>query len=304
MGPSVSYWASQTGQTIQPDSWADCLDLLLSSGDEDVLYRGHNDFEWQLQSSLERFLASHAEKWSGPSPAPTTATTVTLGSMAESRSTEEWALDVERAMTQRFRYQATRLGLPDLPPDWDMLGWWEVMQHNRVPTRLLDWTSSPFVALWFVIYEHEDGAGDMALWIYDRDTARQNLQDPLEELKGTEGYDELDNRRMQNRLFKTALSSGSDLLIPVMPRPFPRAVAQQSVLTASPNIASALQRGEFAWHRLSTRLLIREAWKSEILAVCRSTGVSRLTLFRDFDSLSEDIIGLFMAKPEIPLDPW
>jgi hypothetical protein len=207
-------------------------------------------------------------------------------------------------MTQRFRYQATRLGLPDLPADWDMLGWWELMQHHRVPTRLLDWTSSPFVALWFVVYEHEDGAGDMALWVYDRDTARQNLQDPLEELKGIEGYDELDYRRLQNRLFKTALSSGSDLLIPVMPRPFPRAVAQQSILTASPNIASALQGGGFVRHRLSTRLLIREAWKSEILAVCRSTGVSRLTLFRDFDSLSEDIIGLFMAKPEIPLDPW
>ena len=296
MGPLVSYWASQVGQTIQRDKWAECLDLLLSSGDEDVLYRGHNDFEWQLQSSLERFLLSHAGKWDAAS-SPSTSTVgraVTMRSMVESPSTEEWALGMESAMTQRFRYQATRLALPDLPPDWDTPGWWEVMQHHRVPTRLLDWTSSPFVALWFAVYGHKDGAGDMALWIYDRDTARQNLQGAMAELKDIEGYDELDYRHLQNRLVRTALSSGTDLLIPVMPRQFPRAVAQQSVLTVSPNIASALPGAQFVRHQLSTRVLIREAWKNDIQAACRSMGISRLSLFRDFDSLREDISELFI----------
>jgi hypothetical protein len=224
--------------------------------------------------------------------------------MVESPETEEWALNFESAMMQHFRYQATRLALPDLPSDWDKLGWWEVMQHHGVPTRLLDWTTSPFVALWFAIQGHQDGAGDMAIWIYDRATARLNLQGQMTELKDVDGYDEMDYRHLQNGLVKIALSSGTNLLIPVVPRQFPRSVAQQSVLTVSPNIASALPGSQFVRHRLATRVLIREEWKDDIRATCRSMGITRLSLFRDFDSLRQGITELFMASREVPADPF
>jgi hypothetical protein len=47
----------------------------------------------------------------------------------------------------------------------DFLGWFTHMQHYNAPTRNLDWTMSPYVALYFACREEEDD--DAILWIAD-----------------------------------------------------------------------------------------------------------------------------------------
>ena len=54
---------------------------------------------------------------------------------------------------------------------------------------------------------------------------------------------------------------------------------------------------------LAIRVRLQEAWKPDIQAVCRSMGLSRLSLFRDLDSLGDSIKETFVNTREVP-DPY
>ena len=285
-------WAALVGKDIEPASWGDCVDRLLSSGGEQAIYRGHRRFDWDLQSTLERALQEHAREWDEPRHE-------LMCSMAADPDTERWALGVETELTEHFRRNAVRFDAPDLPESWDVLGWWEVMQHHGAPTRLMDWTRSPFTALWFALDGHGDGDGDMALWVYDRDTAAVNHAQAEAKLRCTEGYELLDLRQRQDRLVRLALEDGNPALIPVVPHQFPRAVAQQSVLTVSPSIGVGRPAHWWIRQKLAARVRLREAWKPEMIAACQSMGLSRPGLYRDLDSLGAYISRCFANRTEM-----
>jgi FRG domain len=193
-----------------------------------------------------------------------------------------------------------RFGILGTPKAWDILGWREVMQHHNAPTRLMDWSSSPFIALWFALDGHNEGDGDMALWVYDRDNAAVNFRRQIGGLKGADDYEQLDDRRLQNRLVQLVIDHSIGVLVPVRPRQFPRAVAQQSVLTVSPSIGVARPASWWISQKLATRIRLREEWKQEMQDACRSLGYSRPSLFRDLDSLGKSIAQEFTNSNQAP----
>ncbi len=69
--------------------------------------------------------------------------------------------NVEQDFTNRFRRKALSRHL-NCPPIYDNSGWLFLMQHYRLPTRLLDWSESILIATYFAVNEEFDNPG--ALW--------------------------------------------------------------------------------------------------------------------------------------------
>jgi hypothetical protein len=114
------------------------LSRLVESLGPGWLFRGQQDARWELKTSLERHTPPE-------------------------RSQSE----AEDLLLREFRRRAHVYLQPHHIPD-DQGEWLAVMQHFGAPTRLLDVTKSPFVALYFAIEDATDPDRDCAVWAFNR----------------------------------------------------------------------------------------------------------------------------------------
>ena len=108
-------------------------------------YRGVGDKSWGLETSLQR-----------------------LGVV------DDMVL-LEKPLLRSFKKYAESGSLPG-NSIWVQLS---VAQHHGLPTRVLDWTVSPQVALHFATAEEEHYDKDAAIWCLDAAEARKFLPDRL-----------------------------------------------------------------------------------------------------------------------------
>jgi hypothetical protein len=104
-------------------SWSDLERFFasLDGGFDRWCFRGHHRPEWSLLSSLDR-LVSRGRR------------------------------DAENFLIREFQRSAQHF-LPFVPDKDDFLEWLALMQHHGTPTRLLDFTLSPYIGLYFAL-EH------------------------------------------------------------------------------------------------------------------------------------------------------
>ena len=95
------------------------------------------------------------------------------------RLTGDYA-DVERHLMRNFRKYAHQAA-PG-PTQWD---WMALGQHHGLPTRLLDWTFSPLVALHFATASWPED--DAVLWAVDVAAVHRTLPDGLRDALAREG---------------------------------------------------------------------------------------------------------------------
>lgn len=131
------------------DSWSALEFWLDNLNFGEACFRGHKRFEYPLQPSIERAVFVEWEskdklrQFTGP---------IEIGYH-------------EQKTLWQFRRGAHHF-LPHVPEQHETLDWLALMQHHGAPTRLLDWSVSPYVALFFAL---EDSAPhDAAMWAIDR----------------------------------------------------------------------------------------------------------------------------------------
>jgi hypothetical protein len=117
------------------DSWAIFQKTLAESKYRTWAFRGQSKEEWPLFSSISRYLKDfkvHPDAW----------------------------LNQESRIVRVFKRKA-HLFLDHVPQMDDDFQWLALMQHHGAPTRLLDFTWSPFVAVFFAL---EKAITSAAIW--------------------------------------------------------------------------------------------------------------------------------------------
>lgn len=187
----------------------------------------------------------------------------------------------ESTLLARFRQSAKLLTTHSISNDFD---WVFLMQHYGVPTRLLDWTESPLVSLYFAVERFQSDNTDAAIWalwpsvlnrnanIIDRNEEQYIPAFEAEELKpySIEG-----------------LNQGSRIaLLPIATiatRNSPRIQAQLGTFTVHHSQRIPIEEVGDRQHVI--KYIIPAASKETIHREIRLLGITRFTLFPELASV-------------------
>jgi hypothetical protein len=126
-------------EEIRAESWMHLHELLFADSWHEQLRRNRSDFVYRGEAFLDAKLATSLQRLGG-----------------------DFA-SVERHLLRNFRKYAQ---YQDAPKD-TLWHWLALAKHHGLPTRMLDWTFSPYVALHFATAFPRDYEQDGLIWMVD-----------------------------------------------------------------------------------------------------------------------------------------
>ena len=247
-------------------------DLMQDMGDQGLIWRGQRKASWGLQSSIQRaFEAGDVEE-------------------AERAGWEQRAFSYFRAQSVSYLLRH--------PEDSDLFDWLATMQHYGAPTRLLDWTESPFIGAYFAYREMPPTQSEpAALWSYDvRLSKDQLMKNPALKFPAPRDLlaDEGDQRPSWadeiNKLVRTYVESKSRVPLAVRPlRPDLRMTAQQTILTVDACLDKDVDYPltGLAGNPLLFKFELPAEWRRQALRDLALMGITETSLFPGLEGVAQ-----------------
>lgn len=206
--------------------------------------------------------------------------------------TPEQLNKIERGIANTFAQRSPPFVRMDFANEWKMLFY---MQHYGIPTRLLDWSESPFVGLYFALTsvgrdKKGNPTSDVALWMCDpvawNRTALSHisfsgsvLDETCEEIKAYSPSSDVDQRAT----------------IPIMiygTHNSPRIVAQRGVFSlfgkGVEGMEATFSNGKFPSESL-VKITISKKFINDLLISLHRKGFAESTIYPDLHGLSLEI---------------
>ena len=195
--------------------------------------------------------------------------------------------EMEHHLLRNFRKYASRTAV-----QWDSpWNWLAVAQHHGVPTRLLDWTYSPLVAMHFATADLERFERDGMIWMVDFVRAHRLLPEQLRCHLEEEGSDVFTVEMLDHsapELEDLQRLSPEEFLLFFEPPSLDDRIVNQFALFSVMSSASATLDVWLETHSdLAQKIVIPAALKWEIRDKLDQANVTERVLFPGLDGLAQ-----------------
>jgi hypothetical protein len=246
---------------------------------EGWVFRGQEREDWPLETSIQRYAVGVPIK------------------RAEGIAVHEF-----RRRAQQYINGA------DLPLSADILDWLALMQHHGAPTRLLDWTRSPYVGLFFALENATDPDGHSVVWAIDYywcfEALERHFGENADEAIRTHAKDlAFTVTSDSGQFFRHVIAKSPLAIIPVDPyRQIERVSIQQGVFLAPGNLDQSflhnlLANADGGARKYVFKYVISNALRPYALQRLRVLmSISRASLFPGLDGYAQSLRHLIVAE--------
>ena len=204
--------------------------------------------------------------------------------------------ELETDLLRNFRKYA---GLDAVPHD-TLWNWLSVARHHGLPTRLLDWSFSPFVALHFAtanLYRYDC---DAVVWCVDFVKAQQHLPGRLRRSLEAEGSGvftvEMLSEAAASLAAFDALSRETFVAFFEPPALDARLVNQFALFSLMSDASAAFDQWLIAHRSYYRRIIIPAGLKWEVRDKLDMANITERVLFPGLDGLSAWLARHYMSK--------
>lgn len=215
--------------------------------------------------------------------------------------TPERVIELETKMIDRFNQRS----VPFLHKPLDKKNDWEVlffMQHYRIPTRLLDWTENPFIALYFaltsahfeVVSKKKEYQDDVAVWVLD--PAVWN-KESLKDFSYSNGILSVEESFVDSYKPRTTFANIREKPVAIFgTHNSPRIVSQRGVFTVFGKKLKPMEE-TYVDDKFPQDCLIKLNFPKEkinsLLNSLTSLGITDSVVYPDLEGLSKEVLRFF-----------